>query len=692
MTSFHVWSDRALLSLAQLHADEYMSGSTATKRNTPRHQQRVAWGEEAEARPGAKPQPRGSLASSPDAAASSAGFLYDWVLAPLSGLVDRAWSQQGSPRGMVSASSASAASTPAKETSPVELEDVEAGDVAEAATAKSKSAMPGPSTSPSGKGGAGAHGRNRLDARQKTVRQIGEQYETSPFEVWFGILAKLITSALGTSGYAIATVLYPLYALTPLPVLDALSRGIFNIGYLIYMSALGRWLHLRMVRSMRSARRRPHSRRIQPSVLSSCSILPIPFLNDNYSYLLVDHATREAAAIDPADPYALKDIAKRLSLKLTTILTTHKHHDHAGGNYELQKACGGQLRVYGHVKDSIPGVTHLIKGGDTLTVGNTEVGVVHVPCHTTGHVVFAVLGNKDANNRANGSSRAGGDDGGGGAGLLPLHCVEALFTGDAIINGGVGAFFHGGPQDCYENLHVRLAGMPDAALIFSGHEYMLMNLRFAKWLDEDDEATAAALREVIVRRHHHLSTQPSSLKVERKVNPYFRIKHRVFLDKVLELQASIEVRKRKRWYQKYIPKMLASWGGKKNADGGGVFSGVSVGQSLGDPTMAECVQGIKMVQDLVQYRHLLDQSSGLGVVDDVGNEGEGDVEDGRGCGTPAMRTPSPGPVSTGQEMESESDDDTGAGLWGGRRAAKHQVPAKRKHEPPPELKTLLNNL
>jgi hydroxyacylglutathione hydrolase len=61
----------------------------------------------------------------------------------------------------------------------------------------------------------------------------------------------------------------------------------------------------------------------------------------------VDHATREAAAIDPADPYTVADVAKRLALKLTCILTTHKHHDHAAGNYELQKMCGGALTIYG---------------------------------------------------------------------------------------------------------------------------------------------------------------------------------------------------------------------------------------------------------------------------------------------------------------------------------------------------------
>ena len=176
------------------------------------------------------------------------------------------------------------------------------------------------------------------------------------FGVWFGMITKLAGSALATAGLALAAALYPVYALTPLPVLDGLSKGLFNIGYLIYMSAIGRWLHLRLVRSVREARRQPHSRGIRPSVLSTCSILPIPFLNDNYCYLLVDHATREAAAIDPADPYRVRDVAKRLNLKLVAVLTTHKHHDHAGGNYELQKSCGVALTIYGHAKDSIPGV------------------------------------------------------------------------------------------------------------------------------------------------------------------------------------------------------------------------------------------------------------------------------------------------------------------------------------------------
>ena len=124
----------------------------------------------------------------------------------------------------------------------------------------------------------------------------------------------------------------------------------------------------------------------------------------------------------------MKDLCDRLELNLTAILTTHKHHDHAGGNHELQKACGGTLAVYGHALDDCAGVTRRVSPGDVVRVGQTRLGVVHVPCHTTGHVVYAVLGNGDGadGDRSETVSPAGasvderasdGDvnDGGGGA-------------------------------------------------------------------------------------------------------------------------------------------------------------------------------------------------------------------------------------------------------------------------------------
>ena len=504
---------------------------------------------------------------------------------------------------------------------------------------------------------------------EKLQRTRDVQYERSPFAVWMGMLLNLLASALATAGLGVSAAVYPLYAVTPTPVLAFLGKSAFNLGYLIYMSPIGRWLHLRAVKSHHRTNQPPHSRGVRPSPLTTCSVLPVPFLADNYAYVLVDHATRECAAIDPADPYGVKDLCDRLELNLTAILTTHKHHDHAGGNHELQKACGGTLAVYGHALDDCAGVTRRVSPGDVVRVGQTRLGVVHVPCHTTGHVVYAVLGNGDGadGDRSETVSPAGasvderasdaneGDDGGGGADAFDARRVEALFTGDAVINGGVGAFFHGGPRDCYDNLHVRLRKMPDAALVFSGHEYMQMNLKYARWLDESCEATASAARQVAARRHRGLSTMPSSLAVERRVNPYFRVRDRAYVDKIQRLERHMERGKRRRWYRRYLPERRGKDAADERARADrGIVAAEDVelgglGEVPAPPTTAESLRCIETLQSLTQYRHLLEdepiEAPRASRRDGSGAEGEADGEPVERTSTGRRRAPAPGPVA-----------------------------------------------
>ena len=332
----------------------------------------------------------------------------------------------------------------------------------------------------------------------------------------------------------------------------------------------------------------------------------------------------------PVCPYSTPYSHSRLTLfihnrrRLTTILTTHKHHDHAGGNLVLQTRFGGKLTIYGHKLDKCSGVNALVAAGDLIKVGETEIGVLHVPCHTTGHVVYAVLGGGGVDGDGNRTSTSGGVtgtrtpahkyDAGSGASQLPIHNAECLFTGDAIINGGVGAFFHGGPKDCFDNLHVRLASVPDSALVFSGHEYMQMNLRYASWLDEADEATANACSQVNLRRQNGLSTQPSSMFVERKVNPYFRVRDGTYLHRIAELQRSIEAGKKKRWYRRYLPND-ASDSLQKLSDDHPPHEAIELDQvelgGLGGvntlATEKQSLKGIETLQSLSQYRHLIEE-------------------------------------------------------------------------------------
>ena len=159
----------------------------------------------------------------------------------------------------------------------------------------------------------GTHRRRRRPtaAARRFEASLEHKYEQNPFIVWFGMLAKAVASALAAAGLAIVAAVYPIYSLTPTPVLDFLARNLFNVGYLIYMTKLGRWLHLKSVRDARE-KKYVHSRGVRPSTLSTATIVPIPFLGDNYTYLLIDHATRQAAAIDPADPYTVFELAQKL--------------------------------------------------------------------------------------------------------------------------------------------------------------------------------------------------------------------------------------------------------------------------------------------------------------------------------------------------------------------------------------------
>lgn len=54
-------------------------------------------------------------------------------------------------------------------------------------------------------------------------------------------------------------------------------------------------------------------------------VVLVPVLEDNYAYLLVDKASKEAAAVDPAEPEKVIAAAEERGLRITSILTTHKH-------------------------------------------------------------------------------------------------------------------------------------------------------------------------------------------------------------------------------------------------------------------------------------------------------------------------------------------------------------------------------
>ncbi|XP_050422627.1 hydroxyacylglutathione hydrolase, mitochondrial isoform X1 [Adelges cooleyi] len=222
----------------------------------------------------------------------------------------------------------------------------------------------------------------------------------------------------------------------------------------------------------------------------------LPALSDNFMYLLIDKTTGEAAIVDPVAPNTVWEAVKRENVKLTTILTTHHHWDHAGGNKELIDGnVGDPLTVIGG-DDRIDGLTKMIDtSGTDLKIGLLDVKCLRTPCHTTGHVCYYVST----------------DEG------------SVVFTGDTLFVGGCGRFFEGNAQQMYEALIEILSKLPENTAVFCGHEYSIQNLKFGLHVEPTNEDLLSLLKTVEVKRQAKEPCVPSTIGMEKLVNPFMRV-------------------------------------------------------------------------------------------------------------------------------------------------------------------------
>ena len=132
-------------------------------------------------------------------------------------------------------------------------------------------------------------------------------------------------------------------------------------------------------------------------------ILPVGMLQCNCS-IFGDEGTREAMVVDPGDEVeSILEIVRRHGLTVKAIVVTHAHIDHIGGAKKMKDATGAP--VYMNLNDTglakmldmqaamlgmrpveSVGIDVPVKDGDTLTVGVTEVHVMHTPGHTQGSI------------------------------------------------------------------------------------------------------------------------------------------------------------------------------------------------------------------------------------------------------------------------------------------------------------------
>ncbi|MEP9354610.1 MBL fold metallo-hydrolase [Xanthobacter sp. KR7-65] len=117
--------------------------------------------------------------------------------------------------------------------------------------------------------------------------------------------------------------------------------------------------------------------------------------------------TMKAAVIDPGgDLERIRSALAETGASVEKILLTHGHVDHAAGAAELAESLG--VKVEGphaadqFLMDGIPAMAEkygiagaravtpdrYLNEGDSLTVGELALDILHVPGHTPGHLVF----------------------------------------------------------------------------------------------------------------------------------------------------------------------------------------------------------------------------------------------------------------------------------------------------------------
>ena len=247
-------------------------------------------------------------------------------------------------------------------------------------------------------------------------------------------------------------------------------------------------------------------------------IVPVPCLTDNFAYLL-RAGDGPAAVVDVPEAAPVLAALEERGWGLGEVWITHHHDDHVQGLPALRDA--HEVAVTGARADAhrLPPLDRPVGPGATLDLGEGKVDVLDVPGHTVGHLAF--------------------------------HAPEAgaVFTADSLMAMGCGRLFEGSPEQMWSTLCL-LAALPGDTVVYSGHDYMETNLRFALTVEPDNaELRERAERDERRRREGRTMEHPT-LALELATNPMLRAgrpetKAALGMEGASDLEVFTEIRSRR---------------------------------------------------------------------------------------------------------------------------------------------------
>ena len=181
------------------------------------------------------------------------------------------------------------------------------------------------------------------------------------------------------------------------------------------------------------------------------------FLQIN-TYLVYDEDTLEGFIVDIGK--YLKDITdfvKKEGIYIKYIIVTHGHDDHTGGVNDQRKdfpdakvvahkgdidwyndpRLNGSIEISG--KPNTIKIDEYVSDGDTLTVGNMKLDIIHTPGHTPGGIC--------------------------------IYTPNALVSGDTLFSHSIGRtdFTGGSFEDITRSIREKLYKLPDDTEVYPGH-------------------------------------------------------------------------------------------------------------------------------------------------------------------------------------------------------------------------------
>ena len=163
------------------------------------------------------------------------------------------------------------------------------------------------------------------------------------------------------------------------------------------------------------------------------------------SYIGYCFSCKVGYVVDPlknVEPYM--KIAKDDKIDITHIFNTHIQADHISGDKKLSKETGAKIYMHESSKVSYP--FEPVKEGDTFSIGNPRIKILHTPGHTPESISLLVA-------------------------EYPKTSEGIIFTGDTLLRGNVGRLDLDGagtPEQLYESVK-KLFSLDDYIAVMPSH-------------------------------------------------------------------------------------------------------------------------------------------------------------------------------------------------------------------------------